>query len=407
MLNKENGVIYTENGVNWVNVEDMIDNPLNAKLYADVSAEDTKVIEFAEIGREELENGNPANMVSVQIHPDGLIAAGHTRKKMAKMIGAPRLKAEYTTEEYPNEEKPYDAVTNLLKTNTYRELTPSVKLNVFETSEQNYYEQHKMEWSVKTRNGLLKQLKITKSTMDKLSVIKKVRPELLKDINSNATSIEYAYNVATGNDIKVIKKKEGGMDLYKLFTPAMKTRIIAYATQALKKYRAMTIKTKDGDYSPIEDELGWESSRFTAIVSDTFMWAIGRVLTEEGKEISTAKGHPTDPDVYLVNEEEKIEIKVTQFKGQGSSTTWKGGAGIREGEFVLIAHDADFTRLFITFTTLDENDWGKQGNVGTILKLNKWWENKKNTDDYEFWKGEVYDASGITQMQLENIDESI
>jgi hypothetical protein len=45
MLNKENGVIYTENGVNWVNVEDMIDNPLNAKLYADVSAEDTKVIE--------------------------------------------------------------------------------------------------------------------------------------------------------------------------------------------------------------------------------------------------------------------------------------------------------------------------------------------------------------------------
>ena len=403
----DGGVIYLEDGIYWVDIEDMKDNPLNVKLYADVSADDAKVLEFAEIGREEIENGNPANMVSVHVHKDGLIASGHTRKKMGIMLGVTRLKAEYTTEPYPSDEKPYDAVQNLLKTNTYRVLTPSVKLNIFETTEENYEVQHKSEMPPKVRNALLKNLQMKKQTMDKLIVIKKVRPELLKDIDKNATSIEYAYNVATGNDLKVIKKKEGGIDLYKLFTPAMKTRIIAYATTALKNYRSMTIKTKDGDYSPIEDELGWESTRFTGIVSDTFMWATARVLTEEGKEVSSAEGHPTDPDVYLINEDEKIEIKVTQFKGQGSSTTWKGGKGIREGEFLLIAHDADFTRLFVTFTSLTEDDWNKQGNVGTLLKLNKWWENKKDTDDYEFWKGEVYAASNIVQMQLDSINESI
>ena len=403
----DGGVIYLEGGIYWVDVEDMKDNPLNIELYSNVTNEDAKVLEFAEIGNEEVAKGNPANLIAVQVHKDGLIASGHTRKKMALMIGVNRLKAEYTTEPYPSDESPYDNVTNLLKTNTYRELTPSVKLNIFETTVDNYEKQYKEEMPPKVRNALLKRLKMTKQTMDKLSVIKKVRPELLKDIDKNATSIEYAYNVATGNDIKVIKKKEGGIDLYNLFTPEMKTRIVAYATTALNNYRSMTIKTKDGYYSPIEDELGWESTRFTGVVSDTFMWAVARVLKEEGKEVSSANGHPTDPDVYLINEDEKIEIKVTQFKGQGSSTTWKGGKGVREGEFLLIAHDADFTRLFITFTTLNENDWDKQGNIGTILKLNKWWKNKKDTDDFEFWKGEIYIASDITQMQLESINESI
>ena len=398
------GVIYQENGINWVDIEDMKDNPLNMRLYANVSAEDAKVLEFAEIGRGEIEQGNPANMVPVQVHKDGLIASGHTRKKMGKMLGVTRLKAEYTTEEYPTKEKPFDAVQNLLKTNTYRVLTPSVKLNIFETAEEEYEVQHKSEWPVKVRNDLLKTLTTTKQTMDRLSVIKKVRPELLKDIDKNATSIEYAYNMATGNDVKVIKKKQNGIDLYKLFTPEMKTRIIAYATTALKNYRRMTVKTKDGEFSPIEDELGWESSRFTGVISDTFMWAVGRVLAEEGKEVSTANGHPTDPDIYLINEDEKMEVKVVLFKGNGANTTWKGGRGIREGHYFLLAYDTDFSRLFITSTTLSAEDWKKRGNVGTELSLKTWWENKKNTNDYEFWKGEVYDA-GTVHMFLESIDK--
>ena len=50
----DGGVIYLEDGTYWVDIEDMIDNPLNTKLYSNVSAEDAKVVEFAEIGNEEV-----------------------------------------------------------------------------------------------------------------------------------------------------------------------------------------------------------------------------------------------------------------------------------------------------------------------------------------------------------------
>ena len=401
-------LIYTDkSGTSWVDIENLKPNPANKLLYGNETAETAKQEELAISMREEMDAGHPPNKVAVQIHPDGTIDSGHTRWTAAKMIGATSLKAEYTTNPYPSDDTPYRNIKSLRATNIYRTMTPSVKLDNYDATMHAYEIEFGYPMSVKERNALLKELGILKSTIDKLSTIKKLRPDLMKDIDHHGTSIEYAWNVATGNDLKVVPKKEGGINLYKLFTPEMKTRIIAYATTALRQYRSMTIKTKGGDFSPIEDDLGWESTRFTGIVSDTFMWAMARVLTEEGKEVSSANGHPTDPDVYLINEDEKIEIKVTQFKGQGAGTTWKGGRGIREGEYLLIAHDADFTRLFVTFTTLDKNDWGKQGNVGTTLSLKNWWANKQDTDDFDFWKGEVYEASGMVQMQLESIDESI
>lgn len=405
---KTEGLIYTDkDGIDWVDIENLKPNPVNKLLYGNETAETAKQEELAISMREEMDAGHPPNKQAIQIHKDGMIDSGHTRWSAAKMIGATALKAEYTTNPYPSDDTPYRNIKSLRSTNIYRTLTPSVKLDNYEETMHAYEIEFGYEMSAKERKGLLKELGVSKTTIDKLSTIKKLRPDLLKDIDHHGTSIEYAWNVATGNDVKVVPKKENGIDLYKLFTPEMKTRIIAYATTALRQYRSMTIKTKDGDFSPIEDELGWESTRFTGIVSDTFMWAMARVLTEVGKEVSSANGHPTDPDVYLINEDEKIEIKVTQFKGQGAGTTWKGGKGIREGEYLLVAHDADFTRLFVTFTTLDKNDWGKQGNVGTTLSLKNWWANKQDTDDFDFWKGEVYDASGIVQMQLEAIDESI
>jgi len=403
-MNKIENLIYKKNGVMVVDVDKLIDNEVNKELYASETAENAKVEELAISMRKEMDAGFSPNKVAIQIHPDGTIDSGHTRKKAAKIIGALTMKAEYTTNPYPKKETPYTNVRSVKSTNIYRNITPSVKLDNYEVEMNAYYKEYSDDMPNNIHKMLLKELQTNKKTLDQLSLIKQVRPDLLPDIDKNSTSIEYAHNIATGKANKVIPKKENGMNLYKLFTPEMKTRILSYATTALKGYRNLTVKTKDGDFSPIEDDLGWEATRFTGVVSDTFMWAMGRVLTEEGKEVSTANGHPTDPDVYLVNEDEKIEIKVTQFKGQGSGTTWKGGKGIREGEYLLIAHDADFSRIFVTFTTLNKNDWDKQGNVGTLLKLNKWWDNKKDTNEFDHWKGEVYNASNMTQMTLENID---
>jgi hypothetical protein len=407
---KNTELIYTEGGVNWVDTENLKENPINKKVYSSESAEDSKVREIAISMKEESERGFdedgniiPPNIESIKIYKDGLISAGHTRYRASKRMGATRLKAEYTTDSYPNEQTPYTDLKNLTKSNIYRELVASVKLKNYQLKLEAFEKEFQRPMTTKEKDELLKSLKIARKTMKMLIEINDLQPALLKDIDKNATSIEYAYNVATGNDVKVTPKKLNGIDLFKLFTPEMKTRTMSYAITGLKQYRSMTVKTLDGDYSPIEDELGWEPSRFTGVVSDTFMWAMGRVLTEEGKEIVTASGKPMDPDVYLVNEDEKIEVKVTQFKGNGANTTWKGGKGIREGEYLLVAHDSDFDRLCIIFTTLNEDDWKKQGNVGTTLTLKKWWENHEPVGDYDFWKGEVYTASGLTCMTLESI----
>jgi phage anti-repressor protein len=354
--------------------------------------------------RAEMENGNPPNIQPIGLYPDGMIDYGHTRFGSGKLAGAIRLKAEYTTSPYPNKEKLKDTITNLTKSNIHRELKFSVKLDWVNAEEYGHKVQHGFEMDRDEKLELYKKVSIAERNVKRGREIQKYQPGLLKNINNGLQSIEAAWKLATGQTNKIIPKKKNGIDLYKLHTPEMQKRIISYAVQFLKAIRSTTVKTKEGPVSPICHPLGWEKSRFTGSASDTFMWSHGMVLQEEGYNVSTANGHPTDPDVFLIDEDEKMEIKTTKFKGQGSGTTWKGGNNIREGEYLLIAHDENFTRLFMVFTTLYKEDWDKQGNMGTLLKLNKWWKNKKNTNDYEFWKGEVYEAGGMTQMTLENID---
>ena len=400
-------IIYEEDGYNWVNIADLKENPLNTLLYGDESAEEAKQLELAASMRKEMDRGFPPNKVPISIHPDGTISSGHTRWKSGKQIGATRLKAEYTTDDFPNGNDPtFDDLSNIADTNIYREMSYSVKLNCYLTLKEAWENQHDKKMTGKPKEKLLKQISIHEQTVKRLSEIKDFRPDLLKDIDKGSTSIEYAWKVATGRELKVIPAKKNGMNLYKLFTPEMKVRLISYAVNALKQYRNVNVETKDGLLSPIEDDLGWEPVRFTGIVSDTFMWAMGVVLREEGYQVQTANGSPMDADVFLVNENEKIEIKCTEFKGSGSGTSWKGGNGIREGEFLLVAHADNFTKLFITFTSLTRDDWKRMGNVGTELTLKTWCENHaEDPETNEFWTGNVYFSSSAntTIMALESI----
>ena len=51
-------------------------------------------------------------------------------------------------------------------------------------------------------------------------------------------------------------------------------------------------------------------------------------------------------------EENDIEVKVTQFKGHGSQTKWKGGIGYATGKFLLVCHDLEFKRIFVAFSSI-------------------------------------------------------
>jgi len=397
-------LIYVEDGISWVDTENLKPNPLNKVIYENDTAETTKVKELALSMRKEMDDGNPPNIAAIGVYPDGMIDYGHTRYTAGGMIGTTRLKAEYTASTYPDKNDLYTTINNLTKTNIYRELAFSVKLNIVNTKEVAYEKTYGEPMSYNDRKKLYKSVSISVKNVKRGREIKELRPELLKAIDKNSTSIENAWNIATGNDIKVVGKKKGGVDLFKIFTPEMKTAIISKSITYLKNLRALSIPTKDGEISPVEDDLGWEPSRFTGVVSDTFMTSMGIVFDDEGYDVTTANGYANDPDVYLVSMDEKMEVKVNEYKGDGAKTTWKGGKGIREGEYLLVSHNRDFTRIFIMFATLNEEDWSKKGNMGTELKLSTWWNNHKDVGDFEFWKGEIYSGNENTaKMHLDAV----
>ena len=110
--------------------------------------------------------------------------------------------------------------------------------------------------------------------------------------------------------------------------------------------------------------------------------------------------------------DEKIEVKVTQFNGNGHATSWKGGKGIRGGEYILVAHDVEFENIFVMMSTLEKADWKSAGNRGgTIMPLNLWWENHQDKGDYVFWKGKIKNVKtnsnpkGIVTMDLVDVNE--
>ena len=281
-------LVYEENGVSWVDVENLKPNPLNKLIYANDTAETTKVKELAVSMRSEMDAGNPPNIAAIGVYPDGMIDYGHTRYTAGGMIGATRLKAEYTSSPYPDKNDLSNTIENLTKSNIYRELAFSVKLNIVDIKEAAYEKTFGEPMSYNDRKKLYKSVSISVNNVKRGREIKELRPDLLKAIDASSTSIENAWNVATGNDIKVIAKKKGGVDLLKLFTPEMKTAIISKSVTYLKNLRALSIPTKDGEISPVEDDLGWEPSRFTGVVYATFRTSMGIVLDDEGYEVTTA-----------------------------------------------------------------------------------------------------------------------
>ena len=122
------------------------------------------------------------------------------------------------------------------------------------------------------------------------------------------------------------------------------------------------------------------------------------LLKSEGHDVRCASGHPTDPDIYHNDIDDKVEIKVTNFKG--NSTTWKGGMGIREGQYILMTYDENIERLCLIFTKLDANDWKSAGIGGHTLPISNVWDNHKDDDGFRIIYGDVFKNAGKVELQL-------
>jgi len=145
---------------------------------------------------------------------------------------------------------------------------------------------------------------------------------------------------------------------------------------------------------------GFPKGAIAGLISHSMEGIGAEVLRSEGHDVRHNTGHPTDPDIYHIDIDDKVEIKVTNFNG--ASTSWSGGNAIREGQYILLAYDESIQRFLLIFTYLDSNDWKKAGLGQHTLPLKKLYNNRKDTMEVVY--GDVYMNGENLVPQLNTID---
>lgn len=399
------------NGKPHVKINDLRPNPTNKEIYTS-----SAISELVESFKKRKEAGKTPNLVPITYWEDGMIDMGHTRTEAAQEIGEEWIYAEPSDADMPNEDKPFDEFLHTLDGNTYRKKTWSELLGEYQKSKNSYREQFGLDMpSPLEKNLLKKKIGTTKKTIDMLTEIKQNKPELLKVIDAGG-AIKHNWMIATGQlNSNIIPAKVNGLNISDIFKDrGVRSKLITKAVKYAQDMRNSKMSFEDFEVKPFsQDECGkWESGAFTTFLSHTFMSAMAGVLKELGYDVRTANGHRDDADIYLINEDEKIEVKGTQFNGHGAATKWSGGGSIREGKYFLFSHDLEFKNLWCAMCDLDRLDWSNPDmNQKKNMKLNTLYENHK--DEIEIWKGDIQliktnkAKDGQVQMTLSPVNEPI
>ena len=400
------------NGKECVRVKDLKPNPTNQKIY-DQSA----VADIAASFRKRTKKGLMPNIQPVTYWHCGKIDVGHTRTLAAIEDDIEWIWAVPSDSPAPNEDAPYDEVTHTLDGNIVRQKVWSVKLGEIQAAKDAYKNQFGLDMPEVEKDRVLKQIGLTKKYARYLEEIMHYEPDLMQVVD-NGGGVEHNWKLATGQlSSSITPAKTNGMNLASLFSDTrVQSKLIGKAIKYAQDIRDLDVKFEDFKVSPFgNDECGkWESGAFTGILSHTFMSVAAGCLKEMGYNVRTASGHRDDPDIYFIDDDEKIEVKCTQFNGHGAATKWSGGKNVREGKYILVAHDGGFQNIFVAFSSLDVNDWGNPDiNNKKTMKLSDWYMNHKDDKDLQIWKGSVqiikYNKmkEGQVQMMLSPVNEPV
>jgi len=372
------------NGKECVRVKDLKPNPTNQKIY-DQSA----VADIAASFRKRTKKGLMPNIQPVTYWPDAddTIDVGHTRILAAIEDDIEWIWAVPSDSPAPNEDAPYDEVTHTLDGNIVRQKVWSVKLGEIQAAKDAYKNQFGLDMPEVEKDRVLKQIGLTKKYARYLEEIMHYEPDLMQVVD-NGGGVEHNWKLATGQlSSSITPAKTNGMNLASLFSDTrVQSKLIGKAIKYAQDIRDLSVKFEDFEVSPFgNDECGkWESGAFTGILSHTFMSVAAGCLKEMGYNVRTASGHRDDPDIYFIDDDEKIEVKCTQFNGHGAATKWSGGKNVREGKYILVAHDGGFQNIFVAFSSLDVNDWGNPDiNNKKTMKLIDWYMNQKDDKDLQ------------------------
>lgn len=394
---KEKLKLTKKKGRMMVNPSLLTENPLNATLYTNKDEENRVRQGIAESYIQRISEGKVPNSQPILIWPDGLVDAGNTRRA-AGIIANCDVWVEYTDAEYPNmDETPYDALQQIESTNIYRKMTPSVKLNSFLEMNKAYVTQFGQARTRKEEDAHLKELGIARNTMDKLIEISKLKPELLDQIDKTEISIKAAHDEATGkHKTKVVKSNNPNRDWSSIYTQEVFTTMMNRVYNTIHTMLESSVKINGEDYFTFK---GFPKGAIAGIISHSMEGIGAEVLRSEGHSVRHNTGHPTDPDIYHIDIDDKVEIKVANFNG--ASTSWSGGNAIREGQYILMAYDESIQRFLLIFTYLDSNDWKKAGLGQHTLPLKKLFANRKDTMAVVY--GDVYMNGENLVAQLDTL----
>jgi len=387
-----------KNGKMMVNPSHLKENPLNSILYTNIDEENKTRQEIAESFKQRILEGKVPNTAPIMIWPDGLVDAGNTRRA-AGIIAGCDVWVEFTDAEYPNlEETPYDALNQIRSTNIYRKMTPSVKLNEYLQMNNAYFTQYGQARTRKEEDNHLKELGMARVTMDKLIDIKKLAPHLLDLIDSTEMSATAAHYEATGkNKTKVVTSNNPNRDWSGIYTSEFFKIMMNRVYNVMQQVLNQSVKVNGEDYFPFK---GFPKGAIAGIISHNMEGIGAEVLRSEGHNVRHNTGHPTDPDIYHIDLDDKVEIKVTNFNG--ASTLWKGGQGIREGQYILMSYDESVQRFLLIFTYLTAADWKSAGQAGHALPIKNVFQNHKN--DMLIVYGDVYMNGDSLVAQLSQLD---
>jgi hypothetical protein len=372
-------------------------NPLNKEIYTNIEEERQTQLKLSEDFKRRIDKGLTPNEQPVIIWPDGLIDAGHTRTEAAKLANT-NIWVVLSDKPYPDfENEPYTTLQSVVSSNIYRKMTHSVKLNEFEQMNKAYVKEFAINRTTAQEDEHIKQLGTSRDTIKKLQEIKTHRKDLLLLVDSGDMSVKSAWEEATGkNKAKVVKSNNPNRDWSEIYTTDIFKTVFNRVSNAIHSTLESKVVINGEDYFPYKD---FTKGAVAGMISHLTETIGAQVLKSEGHNVKPASGHPTDPDIYHVDIDDKVEIKVTNFNS--SATSWKGGMGIREGQYILVAYDETINRWLVIFTYLTENDWKSAGIGGHTLPIKNVLDN--HNKDMVLVYGDLYENNSKVVAQLDSL----
>jgi hypothetical protein len=372
-------------------------NPLNKRIYTNLQEEREVALKLSEDFKARVDNGLTPNEQPVIIWPDGLIDAGHTRTEAGKLANT-QIWISFSDKPYPDfENEPYTTLQSVVSSNIYRKMTHAVKLNEFEQMNKAYVKEFGINRTTTQEDEHIKQLGTSRDTIKKLQEIKTHRKDLLPLVDSGEMAVKTAWEEATGkNKAKVVKSNNPNRDWSQIYTTDIFKTVLNRVSNAIHSTLESKVVINGEDYFPYKD---FTKGAVAGMISHLTETIGAQVLRSEGYIVKAASGHPTDPDIYHVDIDDKVEIKVTNFNS--SATSWKGGMGIREGQYILVTYDETINRWLVLFTYLTEKDWKSAGIGGHTLPIKNVLDNHKK--DMVIVYGDLYENNGKVVAQLDSL----